>query len=216
MVSRAPHLSDGRAARGWAGWAVATVVVLAACVSGASAESIWEKGQGAHAFLYGDNVAAEIGDSLTVVISDQSSFKNKRDRKMEKTTSSSGSAYVKTPIGGLKIAPGDLEQESSRTFDGSNDYTVSSKFADSITVTVMDRLPNGNLVVAGRSERHIAGEDTVTILTGIVKPEDIPATNTVSSVSVAHLTVHYETTGQSTGYVDQGWLNAILNYVWPF
>jgi len=196
-----------------AGVAAALVVAWASC---ASAESIWDNRDAAHAFLYTDNVASDIGDSLTVIISDTSSFKNKREREMEKTTSSSGSVNLETSLVDFKIPTGHLEQESSRTFEGSNDYKVSSKFTDTITVTAVDRLPNGNLVVAGRSERYIAGEDTVTILTGIVKPEDISGANTVSSTQIAHLTVHYETTGQSTGYVDQGWLNTILNYVWPF
>ena len=74
-----------------------------------------------------------------------------------------------TFIGGLEWLPEDSKQDSTREVKGSHEFTGSRTFADSITVTVIDELPNGNMVVAGRSERQIAGEETLTMLTGIVK-----------------------------------------------
>ncbi len=182
----------------------------------ARAESIWDRRNPRAAFLYSDNLAADVGDSLTVTIAEQSAFKKDDERQMEKTTASAGSAEIDAKLTGLTIPAGTLVQQSSRTFEGSNEFDSSRRLTDSITATVIDVLPNGNLVIAGRSERRIEQEDVVTIVTGIVKPEDVSGANTVLSSRVAHLRVHYETTGESDAYMRQGWLNWILDLIWPF
>ncbi len=182
----------------------------------ASAESIWARRTDRAAFLYADNVAAQAGDSLTVLIADQSSFRLEGEREMEKITSHTGSLNLEATPVELHVPAGSLEQSSSRTIEGSAEYTGTREFTDSITVTVRDRLPNGNLVIAGRSERFIAGEEIVTVLNGIVRPEDISGANTVSSRLVAHLKIHYQTSGSSDAYLKEGFVNRILSYIWPF
>jgi flagellar L-ring protein precursor FlgH len=195
---------------------LAVLAGLALAGAAASADSIWDRREPLAAFLYTDNLASQVGDSLTVLITDQSSFTKKGDRQIEKTTASSGSANLESIVADVNIPVGSLTQESSRTFEGSNKYTSTRQFADSITVTVVDRLPNGNLVVAGRSLRRVAGEDVDTMLTGIVKAEDISEANTVPSNRVSHLSLYYETSDDSDAYLKHGWLNRILNYLWPF
>jgi len=196
------------------------VLVLALAVTApvpaARADSIWDRRRPSTAFLYTDNLAADVGDSLTVLISERSTFSHEADRELEKTSSSAASANFNTPLIDVNIASGNADHQSSRTFEGSVDYNGERLFADSITVTVTDRLPNGNLVVAGRSIRLIAGEEVVTILTGIVKPEDISGANTVSSARVAYLGINYETSGASEKFVKDGGLSRILSLLWPF
>jgi len=195
--------------------ALAAVLLLAAAPP-LRADSIWDRRQPSAAFLYADNLAADVGDSLTVLISEQSSFKQQADRALEKTTSSSATANFATPLVDLSIASGNADHSSSRKFDGSLVFNGKRIFTDSITVSVVDKLPNGNLVVGGRSNRHIAGEEVSTVLSGIVKPEDIAGSNTVSSARVAYLSVYYETSGSSESFERDGWLSRILSLVWPF
>jgi flagellar L-ring protein precursor FlgH len=196
-------------------FAAVVLVALALCWV-ARAESIWDRRQTNAAFLYSDNVASEKGDILTVLIEDQSSFKVQGERDSEKTTEQTGSIALSTPFVGLSWLPEDTKQSSKRTFQGSHEYNGTRTFADSVTVTVIDELPNGNMVIAGRSEREVAGEVTITVLTGIVKPEDVSGTNAVSSRRVAHLDIYYETTGPTASYLSEGWLNWIINLLWPF
>ena len=204
-----------RVVRSQCGVALAVVLAVAA-VGTACADSIWDRREGPSAFLYTDNLATNVGDSLTVLISEQSSFTKSGTREMEKTTSASGSMRIKTPISDLSIASGDLAQDSSHRFGGANKHDSSRQFADSITVTVIDKLPNGNLVVAGRSERYIEDEEVITVLTGIVKPEDISGANTIASSRVAHLNVYYEMDGPADKFMVQGLLNKIFTWLWPF
>ena len=201
--------------RTWCVLAVAAFL-LAAIAAPLRADSIWDRRQQASAFLYSDNLASEVGDSLTVLVSETSSFKQEANRTLEKDTSSTGTASFKTPLVNLDIASGDADSSSTRKSTGTMDYNGSRVFQDSVTVTVVDKLPNGNLVVGGRSNRHIAGENVDTILTGVVKPEDIAAGNVVSSAQVAYLSVYYETNGSADTFAKDGWLSHIVNVFWPF
>ncbi len=203
-------------ARGRAGTLCAVIVVILAAAPFARADSIWDRRTRSAAFLYMDNGASEVGDSLTVLIADQSSFSIEAEREAEKTTEHSGEIAIETSLVDVTWPPEKAKQNSSRKFKGSSDYTATRKLLDSITVTVVDKLPNGNLVVAGRSWRAVSGEQVETVLSGVVKAEDISGDNTVSSQRVAHLKIHYETSGSSESYLKEGILNAVLNLLWPF
>ncbi len=192
------------------------LLAFALAPAAARAESIWANRKADAAFLYSDNLANDVGDCLTVLIADQSSFKLEGEREMEKTTGHSASINVETSPLDISLPVGAMEHTSSRTMEGSDEYTGSRQFTDSIAVTVKDRLPNGNIVIAGRKERVIAGERAVTVLTGIARPEDVGAGNTISSGLVAHLNIQYETAGSSNAYVKEGFVNRALSYVWPF
>lgn len=197
----------------------AILAVLAAALlatAGASAASIWAGGGRRSAYLYSDNLAARVGDSLTVVISDATEFEWDDQRELEKITSHSGSMNIDVLGPHLEIAPGDLTQDSERKFEGTNKYDSTRTFQDRITVTVVDELPNENLVIAGRATRIVAKQETVTIVTGVVRPEDVAADNSVKSTQVAHLCLHYESAGVRESYTDDGWINKITNFLWPF
>jgi len=194
---------------------MAAILAALALGSVARADSLWDQRNPRSAFLYTDNVASEVGDLLTVLIVDESSFTKKGKKDLSKEDSHTSAATL-TTAGVDMFKPIDLSEASSRKFQSSDQYTGSMKFADSITVTVVDKLPNGNMVVAGRSQRAIAGEEVVTVLTGIVEPEYVSGTNTVPSSRLANLRIYYETTGVSNAYMRQGILNRILNFLWPF
>lgn len=186
-----------------------------ALVRVAWADSIWSRRSPRYAFPCSDNVAAEVGDSLTVIIADRSSFTKEGERNMEKKTAHSSQAAAST-AGKQWWDPLELSEDSERKFESENEYESLRTLKDRIAVTVMDRLPNGNLVIAGRRERQVAGEQVVTVLTGVVRPESISGDNTVPSTRVAHARIHYDTTGDSDAFMEQGFLGKILNYLWPF
>ena len=187
----------------------------------ACAESIWEHRDESAAYLYRDNVAADIGDSLTLVITDSSSFQFRGSRDMDKSSTHSATGSVKRndPDDGQQhylVNPYEISEQSARDFAGSSDYSGQRTFSDTVTVTVMDRLPNGNMVISGRSARQIDGEETITIVTGVVRPVDVNGQNRVSSQRVAQLQVYYETDGPSRAFLRQGWLGQVINVIWPF
>jgi flagellar L-ring protein FlgH len=66
---------------------------------------------------------------------------------------------------------------------GSNSNTNS--FSGSITVTVIDVLPNGNLVVSGEKQIAVNGNTEFVRLSGVVNPMNVSAANVVSSTQLA-------------------------------
>lgn len=179
------------------------------------AESIWDRRSSRWAELYSDNVAARVGDSLTVLIADKVSFSRSREVDLAADANHNSDLSVKTN-GETLFRTFDLGQSSARSRSSANQHTNSWRFSDSITATVVDVLPNGNLVIAGRTEREVAGERVMTVLTGIVKPEDISAGNSVSSLRVAHSRTYQETSGPADTFMEPGWITWIIDTINPF
>ena len=104
-----------------------------------------------------------------------------------------------------------------RTFDGKSDSSQSNKLEGSITVTVAERLPNGNLLVRGEKRITINQGQEFVRLQGIVRPVDIGPANTVPSTKIADATITYTGKGALADSNRQGWLSRFFNSPWfPF
>jgi flagellar basal body L-ring protein FlgH len=108
--------------------AIAAFAALPLAGRSAGADSLWQRRRPAAALLYRDNVAVDIGDSLTVLIEDQSSFTKKGERELEKTTEHTAELNLKTSVVDLVWPMGNAEQSSSRKFEGTDDYSSSRAF----------------------------------------------------------------------------------------
>jgi len=201
-----------------------TVVLLAAVcfVNRSYAGSIWAKRSRDMRMLYIDDVARQIGDILTITIDEDSKIdkKAKRDQKKETGRSSTfnGELGISTKHRDyLQSIPGlTMSSESSNELKGMADYKDERSFIDSITVVVIDILPNGNLVVLGTRDRNIAGDIQVVEVSGIVRPSDIAFDNSVVSERVANFRIVVKNGGPSELYNQRGWFGSILDIVWPF
>jgi flagellar L-ring protein precursor FlgH len=203
------------------------VLILAAflfcsSLSGLRADSIWAKRNKNMREIYTDDVARSIGDILTIKISEDSKVDNKakRDLKKEadKSTSFDGEVGITTPNHNiLPRVPGfTMNAESTNELKSKADFKDERKFVDSVTVVVVDILPNRNLVVMGTRERNIAGDIQTIEVSGIVRPSDILFNNTVMSSQVADFRIVTRNKGISAPYTRPGWLGRILDIIWPF
>jgi flagellar L-ring protein precursor FlgH len=87
----------------------------------------------------------------------------------------------------------------------------------SITVTVAERLPNGNLRVQGEKRITINQGEEYIRLEGIVRPVDIGPENTVPSTQVADAAITYSGRGNLAATNRPGWLTRFFNSPWfPF
>ena len=109
-----------------------------------------------------------------------------------------------------------VNNTSRRQFNGSAQLTSDRSFTDRITVTVVDVMPNGNLVVEGYRSRVVAGEQRMLRVTGIVRPTDIGAQNTVQSQFMANFRISYLGRGPESSFVNQSYLGRAMNLLWPF
>ena len=189
------------------------LVLVMSCF--AQASSIWAKRSKNAKTLYADDVARQIGDVLTIKISENSTVDNKAKRDLKKetdrTTAFNGELGNIADIGDLGMTA-----SSDNSLTSKADYKDEKKYVDNVTVVVMDILPNGNLVVMGTRERNIAGDIQTIELSGIVRPSDIEYDNTVKSEQVADFHLLTKNKGVSAPFTRPGWLGAILDLIWPF
>lgn len=187
----------------------------------AMADSLWKKRDPQKAYLFYDSRARNVGDLLTLIISEASEVENSENRSMDKNSSNGASAdYAAGSSGGLATqaasASLDFASSAKRAFSGKANYRDSREYTDHITVTVVDVLPNGNLVISGRRCLSIAGEQRTLVVSGVVRPIDLGPDNKISSRYVADLKTVYEGEGTSKKFTRQGWFSRAANKVWPF
>jgi len=197
--------------------ALAVLAALAPCAR-LRAGSIWAKRSLAVPNPYVDDVARNIGDVLTIRISEASKVDNKAKRDLQKQTALSSDFDGNTGIGRiLPTVPGfTMDAQSDSELKSKADFKDERSFVDQVTVVVLDVLPNGNLVVSGTRDRNIAGDIQTIEVSGIVRPSDIAYDNTVQSQRVANFRIVTTNRGISAPYTQPGWLGRILNVVWPW
>ncbi len=105
---------------------------------------------------------------------------------------------------------------TSQVFDGSGSSNQSNSLRGSVSVSVSEVLANGNLVVRGEKLITLDQGDEYVRITGIVRPIDIAADNSVPSTKVAHAQITYGGDGTVADASKQGWLSKFFLKYWPF
>lgn len=85
-----------------------------------------------------------------------------------------------------------------------------------ITATVVDIRPNGLLVLEAHKRTKVNNEESIQILSGIVRPEDVLPNNTVLSERIAELRIDKKEAGHIRDAYRRGWLIKWLDKVRPF
>ncbi len=184
-------------------------------------EDLWEHRSPERAFLLNDTLARNVGDLLTVIISEDTNVNQTEKRALDKSSAKNGKFDIVGSAGGdLGAGAGNAALDTSasvgRKFDGSSSFKSARGFTDRVTLTVMDVLPNGNLVIHGRRMINVDRDQREIIVSGVVRISDINPDNTVSSRFVSELRVNYVGEGVDAKYVRPGWLARIANRFSPF
>ncbi|MHC4412819.1 MAG: flagellar basal body L-ring protein FlgH [Planctomycetota bacterium] len=184
------------------------------------ADSIWSKRDQNKKDLYADDKARHIGDVLTITISEESTIDNKATRKLSKETTRDqnfngqvGIEHILPELPEINLGVGTTY---SNTLDGKADYKDEREFTDSISVIIIDIMPNGNLVISGTRDRNIANDIQTIEVSGIVRPSDIAFDNTIKSEQVANFSIITRNRGVGAQYTKPNWLGRIFDVIWPF
>ena len=179
------------------------------------AGSIWAKRDKNMKDLYADDVARKIGDILTITITEASKVENKVKRDLKKDTKRS--TTFDGDVGDIASLPDlGMAAESNNELKSKADFKDERSFIDSVTVVVVDIMPNGNLVVMGSRNRDIGGDIQIIEVSGIVRPNDIAFNNTIASKQVANFNIVSRNKGVSAPFTRPGWLGRIFDILWPF
>ncbi|MBM3886142.1 MAG: flagellar basal body L-ring protein FlgH [Gemmatimonadetes bacterium] len=192
----------------------------------ATANSIWR--QGSKSF-FKDQRASRIGDIVTVAINlaDSADFTAESSR----TRTDASSLNVGSLFGFrnqlFKRLPSDgpsglLNSNEVFGLSGSGNFagTGGAKRSESVKINlaavIVEVLPNGNLVIAGKQELRVNQEMRDIQLTGIIRSQDIEPNNTVSSDKIAEGRISYGGRGLITDYQAPSYGQQMIEILRPF
>jgi flagellar L-ring protein precursor FlgH len=161
---------------------------------------------GAWPALASDRAPERVGDSLTVVIYENSTAINSSQNGSRRTNRITAQARAGSSDEGLTADLGG-------TFDAAAQTGRTGKLIAQISVTVQEVLPNGDLRVAGEQLLNINGEHTRIKLRGRVRRADVTGENTVLSTRLADAAIDYDGSGFVSRSSGPGVVKTIFNWL---
>lgn len=166
--------------------------------------------------------ACNINDLVTIKIVESTSATN--TAKVSTERDDSGKRGLTSLLGlESRLLPRSVTDHSSainanndEEFESTGSNTRSEMLTSTLTARVIERLPNGNLVIQGIREVIVNHERQTMVLQGIIRPVDIDDTNSISSNKIADLQIRYSGSGVLTENLRRGWFSRLVNYIWPF
>lgn len=187
--------------------------------------------------LFEDARARNVGDTLTIVLNESTRANRSSSASAEKTSEIAsnadfgslagiGGALRGLPGAGLARAAGSraaaagraldgISADGTLTYEGTGTSTAQNAFTGTITATVLEVLPNGNLVVAGEKQVAVSSDEEIIRVSGVVSPADL-VRNQITSSRVADLRLEYRGRGFGDDTNKPGWLMGILLKLAPF
>jgi flagellar L-ring protein precursor FlgH len=167
--------------------------------------------------LFEDRRAARVGDTLTVLLNETT--RASKDGGVNASRSSGNNVNV--GMNTLRNQTGPTNSSTNRAlnaglnnagatnFDSKAGSSASNQFSGTITVTVLEVLPNGNLNVAGEKRLAVGNEEEVIRFGGIVSPLNLQS-NTILSSQVADARIEYRGAGITDEVKNPGWLTKLF------
>jgi flagellar L-ring protein precursor FlgH len=179
--------------------------------------------------LFEDTRPRRVGDILTVKLVEatnatkSASTNSKKEASTAMTnpalfgTSVIWNAPPRAPFANTSNLDLSASLSSDQEFKGEGGSSQKNSLTGSITVTIAEVLPNGNLVVRGEKLITINQGHEHVRLAGIVRPQDIQADNSVLSTLIADARITYGGQGALADANSPGWLSRFFNSPWwPF
>jgi len=156
--------------------------------------------------LFEDRRARHVGDVLTIVISENTRAGKQAASNASKTSEVDSSVSTVSGVPFKMLQGLGLNAEGSVKYDDKSALNSSNTFSGNVTVTVIEVLPNGNLIVAGEKQIGLDKGTEYIRLSGVVQPDTIQAGNTVLSSKVADARIEYRTSAKFDTAEVMGWL----------
>lgn len=174
--------------------------------------------------IYADHKARTVGDLVTITISEKASASKQATTETDRTSSmTAGIPHLFGIENSQWLADNPnidianlVEANFANSFKGSGTTVRKENLVASLTAQVIDVYANGNLKIRGGKEVQVNNEIQVIYMTGIIRPVDILANNTVDSKHVLNAKISYTGKGAISDKQKPGWLLRTLDNIWPF
>ena len=196
----------------------AAAIAATACPAAVTATSLYAASAAQPGFsaLYSDHKARQVGDLLTIMVTEVSYAQNRTDTQTQKGIGAdlSPSGAVFDFLKAVKLDTG-AGLNLGNSAKGGTSTSRSGKLIGTITAQVVEVLPNGDLRIRGAREVSVNHEMEQMVITGIVRQRDISPGNTIPSTMVADAQIAFSGdiyTGEKGGIFKTLWDG--LAYLW--
>uniref|UniRef100_UPI0040478A90 flagellar basal body L-ring protein FlgH n=1 Tax=Polynucleobacter sp. TaxID=2029855 RepID=UPI0040478A90 len=166
--------------------------------------------------MFEDRRASKVGDVITIMIAEKSSTNKINNTKSENTGSAVNNLGALGGLSASAMKNANVKSEGERTLESTDTGKITTAFNSSLTVTVVDVLEGGNLVVQGEKQiGYDRGADFIRF-SGIVSPQLIAKGNVISSTQVADARIEYRTNAQVDQSVIASMMNRLFYSILPF
>ncbi len=173
---------------------------------------VWSGDFGQSTSLYTDIKAHKVGDVLTVLVYEASNAASQTQTKTEKDgsfTTTGGPGAGKLDFIPFFSAAG----ENKNSFNGKGENTRNQTLRGKISVTVVGLKDNGDLIIKGSRTVGISKDKETMTLSGVVRPRDVTAGNTIDSYLIADADITYTGKGAANNASRPGFIMRFLNWL---
>ena len=183
--------------------------------------SLWQSGSRA---FFKDQRASNIGDILTVLVTfdEKAKFDNNTQLQRQDTQQMAIPQLFGFQSRIQALLPAGANPANLESTSGTSNHQATTEASReeqvnlSVAAEVTQVLANGNLVVNGRQEIRVNNEIRELQIAGVIRPQDISATNTINYFKLAEARISYGGRGQQTDVQQPRWGQQVLDVLNPF
>ncbi|MBU1983838.1 flagellar basal body L-ring protein FlgH, partial [bacterium] len=143
--------------------------------------------------MFADRIARNVGDVLTVRIVENTTATAIAGTNTKSEYKAGVDAGGTGALDFIPLLGGDGGAKSEHKGDGRT--SRQGRLTGVVTAKIIEVYPNGNLRIEGQKSVIINGERQLTILTGVIRPEDITPDNTILSNMIADAEITFKGKG---------------------
>lgn len=183
--------------------------------------SLWASGRST---FFKDQRAGNVGDILTVLIDikDEATIDNETSRKRTAGEDAGLDSLLGYEAKLDSILPSQVSNtdlvklDSNSSSKGTGSIERDEKILLKMAALITQLLPNGNMVIHGRQEVVVNFEKRILQIDGVIRPEDVSTSNTISYEQIAEARIIYGGEGQLTDIQQPRYGQQLYDIIFPF
>jgi flagellar L-ring protein FlgH len=162
--------------------------------------------------LFADQKANHVGETVTVLVVEVAQASNDASTNTSRASDLSLVGNVTTP-GSAASSGVNAGVQTGNGFKGAGSTTNNGVMKAKISAHVDSVYNNGNLFISGSRNIIINGDEQIMKVTGIVRPSDIQADNSIYSYSISDAVISYSGKGLISDSQKPGWITKFLHWI---
>ncbi|HOV98941.1 MAG TPA: flagellar basal body L-ring protein FlgH [Bacteroidota bacterium] len=161
--------------------------------------------------LFSDQKANQVGDAITIYIVESLSASNDAKTSSSRESNIGGSGSVS--MSSSPSTEGSVSLGTNNSFKGEGSTATQNTLRAKLSARVDSVLPNGNLYIHGSRVILINNEKQTVTISGIVRPSDIQADNSVYSYNISDAVISFQGSGIVSRSQGPGWLTKFFHWL---